>query len=66
MDFVFLLGKALEGDIIPVEICVHGVVCIRHIVFHTAIISTENKKKVGIKYKEVRHMIMVVQRKLAI
>lgn len=30
-----LLGKAFKSDVIPVEVCVHGVINIRDVVFHT-------------------------------
>ncbi len=34
---MWLLGEALESNVVPVEVRKQGMVHIRHIVFHTAI-----------------------------
>lgn len=47
---LWLLGKAPESNVIPVEVCIHCMIHIRHIVFHTVISNKASQRSVTRKF----------------
>jgi hypothetical protein len=48
---VRLLGEALAGNVVPVEVGKHGMVHIRHVVFHAVTKGTQDVSKKSDLYK---------------